>query len=530
MAFGTEGLLLRFLDLLALSLSALRYHKVRLILTTLGVVFGSLVLAISLSVREGVHETVSYEYQKHGELRLIEVHRGRFSKNVKPPPEVVTVKGNVGEERRKRLEQELTDRWQRGFVAPDDEEPRGLSREQTAQLAALDHVKSVKPLVFLSCRVSLDGKSLHAEGQGAAPQEPNLKEQIVAGDVFAAADSQSVIVSEFLLYELGVVDDDAVAGVIGKKLHLEFQSGVPSRFAVLSLFQGGGRKVSVEEERTLESIAARLPEALKKMDLEPQEKKLLEILIAEQAAKAETPVLINRELTICGVIASGDGVGKAKRSRFSWTYRGQDLVFPIKAAEEIFFHFPHPKKHGFDRVFVEVDHIDNVKEVNEKIRSMGMHTETLSEYIEREQFTYLMIFSSMTIVALIALLVAALGITNTMLMSVLERVREIGIMKAVGARELHIRLIFLIEGGLLGLVGGGLGLLLAWSATFPADAWVKSMVERRLNIQLDQSIFAFPWWLVVGVPFFAWLVTTVAAYYPARRASRIDPIQALRHE
>jgi putative ABC transport system permease protein len=521
---------LRFIDLLGLSLSALWQHKVRMILTTLGVVFGSLVLAISLSVREGVHETVSQQYQKYGELRLIDVHRNRFSRERKPPPDVVNVKGNMSAEKRQRLREELTDRWQRGFV-PSEEEERGLPKDKVAAISKLEHVRSVKPWIHLFAHVSLGDKGEYADCTATTPDDSNLKEQLVAGDVFPAANSESVVVSEYLLYQLGVVDDEAVANILGKKVRLEFQGGGPSRFSVLSLFQVTGKDLAAAEQKVLDGIAARLPAAIAKMDLGPEEKELIQKLLAEKAVKAPPePVLVTKDLIICGVLAAGEGKGKKGHSRFAWNYRGQDVILPIGVAEEIFFEFPQSKKQGFERVIVEVDHIDHVKEINETIKGMGMQSDTLIEYIEREQFTYLMIFTSMTVVALIALLVAALGITNTMLMSVLERVREIGIMKAVGARELHVRLIFLIEGGLIGLVGGLLGLLLAWGATFPADAWVKSMVERRLNIQLDHSIFAFPWWLVVGVPFFAWLVTTLAAYYPARRAARTDPIQALRHE
>lgn len=519
---------MRFADVIALSLSAMWRHKVRLVLTTLGVVFGSLVLAISLAVREGVHETVSQQYQKYGELRLIDIRHGRSSKKSQPPPELVTVKGNMSAAKRKRLEEEITDRWRRN-VLPADEEQRGIAKEQVAQIAKFEHVGSVKPLIHLYARAFLKGKAENVICQGAAPEDAALKEQVVAGNVFPAADSDSVIVSEYLLYQLGVVDDEAVADVLGKKLRFEFQAGGASRFVMLSLFEVSGQGLGAGEERVLEKIAQRLPAAIAKMDLAPDEKELIQKLLVEKAGKAAPEaVLVTRDLTICGVIATGKG--KKGYSRFAWSYQGQDVVLPLRTAENLYFKFPQFQKHGFDRVIVEVDHIDHVKDVNEKIRALGLESETLSAYIEREQFTYLMIFSSMTVVALIALLVAAIGITNTMLMSVLERVREIGIMKAVGARDLHVRLLFLVEGGLIGLVGGLLGLLLAWATTFPADAWVKSMVERRLNIQLEQSIFAFPWWLVVGVPFFAWLVTTLAAYYPARRAAATDPITALRHE
>jgi putative ABC transport system permease protein len=113
---------------------------------------------------------------------------------------------------------------------------------------------------------------------------------------------------------------------------------------------------------------------------------------------------------------------------------------------------------------------------------------------------------------------------------VLERTREIGVLKAVGARDGTILLLFLVEGALIGLVGGLLGLLLSWLLSFPGDAWVRSMVNRQLTVKLEESLFAFPWWLVVGAPVFAALTTTLAALLPARRASRINPVEALRHE
>ena len=136
----------------------------------------------------------------------------------------------------------------------------------------------------------------------------------------------------------------------------------------------------------------------------------------------------------------------------------------------------------------------------------------------------------MTCVAGVALLVSSLGIANTMLMSVLERRREIGIMKAVGAADWQLQAVFVIEGGLIGLVGGAVGLLLAWSISFPGDAWVRSMVHRDMKIELTGSIFAFPSWIGVTVVGFTVGVTIVAALYPARRAAKLDPVSALRHD
>jgi putative ABC transport system permease protein len=224
------------------------------------------------------------------------------------------------------------------------------------------------------------------------------------------------------------------------------------------------------------------------------------------------------------------GTEVPRTSIWWWAYGGFDVALPLQTAEEFYLNFPRYKTYGFERLLVEVDDVHNVKAVNDQIRALGLETFTLVEALDRERSAVLLFTSCMTIVAVIALIVAALGIVNTMLMSVLERVREIGIMKAVGARELDLRRMFLVEGGLVGLFGGLLGVILGWMFSFPADAWITYEFARQLDVKLDQSVFAFPLWLVLGVPFFSWLITTVAAYYPARRAARIDPIQALRHE
>src|SRR6185437_3816804 len=126
------------------------------------------------------------------------------------------------------------------------------------------------------------------------------------------------------------------------------------------------------------------------------------------------------------------------------------------------FRHPADREQGVAQVVLVVDDMRHVKEVVDRVEALGLGSRSIVEMIERERLTYLLIFGGMTCVAGIALLVSALGIANTMLMSVLERRREIGIMKAVGATSWQLQALFVIEGGLIGLVGGSLGLLLAW--------------------------------------------------------------------
>ena len=216
--------------------------------------------------------------------------------------------------------------------------------------------------------------------------------------------------------------------------------------------------------------------------------------------------------------------------RSNWETRDDDIILPTKEAVAFYLRTADGAKEGFGSVELTVDQEANVKQVAKTVAALGFGTFSLAEFIDTVRMNVLMVTFATAFVALVALLVAALGITNTMIMSVLERTHEIGIMKALGARTGHIRLIFLVEGAALGLAGGLIGLALAFLASFPGDAIAKSIMEPQTQTPVKGSLFDYPLWLVLGAPAVAALITTLAAVYPAHRAASVDPITSLRHE
>lgn len=127
-------------------------------------------------------------------------------------------------------------------------------------------------------------------------------------------------------------------------------------------------------------------------------------------------------------------------------------------------------------------------------------------------------------IAAISLLVGGIGIMNTMYTSVLERRKEIGIMKAIGAKNSDILSIFLFESGLLGLAGGAIGIFLGISLGKMAEF----IAYRALESNIIQA--SFPWYLILGALSFSVLIGTLSGILPAMQASRLKPIDALRYE
>ncbi len=247
--------------------------------------------------------------------------------------------------------------------------------------------------------------------------------------------------------------------------------------------------------------------------------------ISETATKKPSKTY-SEEFQIVGVLREQDGEGPRSGVRRGHVplRRGPD---PRRRGDGVRPPRPEWAEEGFDSAVVVVDREDAVKDVAKQVEKMDFRPWSLAEFIEIIRMNVLLVSVATAFIAIVALIVAAIGITNTMIMSVLERTHEIGIMKALGARDGHIRLIFVVEGVLMGLVGSGLGLLLAWLTSFPGDSIARSIMEPQtqpsLRGEITGSLLAFPLWLVAGVPALVCLITTLAAWYPASRAARGRP-------
>ena len=182
---------------------------------------------------------------------------------------------------------------------------------------------------------------------------------------------------------------------------------------------------------------------------------------------------------------------------------------------------------GYGRAMARVEHPRHLAETARAIREMGFGARTMLDELKEMRTFFLLMDLLLASVGTVALVVASLGIINTLVMAVLERYQEIGIYKAIGASDGDVRVLFLTEAAGVGLLGGGAGLLLA-----RVVAAVIDVVARRYaltqGITLPGSLFAFPWWLLAGAVLFCLAVSLLAGVYPASRAARVDPICALR--
>ncbi len=514
---------MRWIDLLRLSLASFGHQKMRTCLTTLGVVFGAFVLAASLSIDEGVQRTIERESSKGDVARKVTVSSKRRAAATRAADDV-KVAGRMAPERRERIRKILAQRPRQG---DSGQEQVNLTQDRLEALARIPHVERMIPIVGGPVVATLGNRPEEASVSSGAGEDPEFRKRVVVGRTFNSDDEQSVLLSEMFAHRIGLIDDADLDQVLGKPLRVELRGQEDGPSFSVSLADRSRSSGSRDEQSALRQLAWQIPGALDRFSLTDEEIATLRKALRQKSTAAE-PVVVADDFRVVGIFR--ELTDDEKKEAWSQFPANTDLVLPRRTAVDLAFRHPADREQGIAQAVLFVDDMRNVKEVVDKVEALGLGSRSIVEFIERERLTYLLIFGGMTCVAGVAVLVSSLGIANTMLMSVLERRREIGIMKAVGAAEWQLQALFVIEGSLIGLVGGALGLLLAWSISFPGDAWVRSMVHRDMKVFLSGSIFAFPSWIGVRVVLFTVGATIIAALYPARRAAKVDPVKALRHD
>jgi putative ABC transport system permease protein len=213
------------------------------------------------------------------------------------------------------------------------------------------------------------------------------------------------------------------------------------------------------------------------------------------------------------------------------------VFLPLKLAESLHVMQPSDlrdsmrgfnKQPSYSTISVRVKSPKQIESVEQAIKKLGFNTFSILDATRslRQFFAVLDLF--LGIFGSLALAVASIGIVNTLVMAILERRREIGIMKAIGASDGDVKKLFFAEAGAMGALGGVVGVVLGWL--------IGHVINLGTNIYLKrqslppESFWSVPWWLVGSAIVFAFVVSLVSGLYPAARAARLDPVQALRYE
>ena len=374
--------------------------------------------------------------------------------------------------------------------SPAKKESHPLNEDVRQQLSKLDRVTEVYPQIRFVTDVRYAGKSESTSVLGL-PESSRSSGSFdgMTGTFFSSPTAEEAI----LQIEFAKLLSDQPPSLVGKDIILRYA-------------ERGALSKDADDEALLDSLTGSGPPG--GISIVPREK----------------------TLRIVGVIDSDPSAGIGG-------FGGARVYIPIKTAEQLHVAQPddlqslasgNSAKPSYMAMTVRVRSPKDVPQVEAAIKELGFATFSLLDVAKSLRLVFYVFDLFLLLFGSLALTVASLGIINTLVMAILERRREIGILKALGATDRDVRSLFFAEAGAMGLFGGFFGVALGWLIG-SALTWGTTIFLHRQNLP-GVKISYVPLWLALSAIGFAIVVSLVAGLYPAARAARLNPVEALRYE
>ncbi len=484
-----------FRDLIATATGNLWRMKLRSVLTFSGIVIAIAAFVAMLSFGAGMQLNIAEQFEKLGLLSVIQV----YPKNAQE-----TDSSAVAE----------------------------LNNAALEYIEKIPGVEIVYPFESLDLVIKLGDSETTVSAQALPSKavETKLFSDLAAGELFTADSSRKVLISEDILAKLGIESADSILDksvIISIKV-AKIDSGVVSMLRPLSdIIQTRRKEMQSDTIRFVEYAQNAIRE-----ELGGALNRFIDGFMKNRETKAET-------LSVCGVF----------NSRRNGRLRLKDIILPVATARDfsssgftgnpteilaelqtgnLFVANSNSPIKDYSQATVMMEQNALYEPIRDSIEAAGFRTFSFAEQFKeiRQFFRYFNL--ALGLIGIIALMTASLGIINTMIMSITERRREIGIWMSLGADMNDIRRLFLVESGLIGLIGAIGGVIFGYIISRVGSLVAKTFMENEGVPPME--IFHIPIWLVLTALLFGVLVSLLAGFYPANRAAKIDPVVSLRNE
>lgn len=511
---------MNFTDIVALAWRNLRQARLRTSLTVIGVVVGVAAIVTMVSFGLGLQDNLLKDALARIDLftSITVIGPGADA--------VLTMQDREGSNSDGASSEEETDSEASATPEPSPTPVRLLDDAAIAELQNINGVRYVLPNLNFSNYVRFEGRTRRAS-IGGAPQSveynPRFK-NFLAGHHFTSEDAREVVATERFI----------------SWVRTKNRADRSRRRRPRGPFQAAPTKPEEERAREANEIIGKEIVLLTLRGQNAAPASVFGIPLIDLPSNGDddsTPELGNqyeeRVYRIVGVLKAQDGFDIN-------SFTDTDMFIPLEQARRFRKANRDPMSRmsellagdtGYQNAEVRVADVSQIENIKEEIKKRGFRAWSFTNQVEEIRRVFLIVNSALALIGGISLLVASFGISNTMIMSIRERTREIGVMKAIGGSDGEIMRIFFVEASLIGLTGGVLGVIGGWSI----DRVANTLANRWILRQAGQTIrhiefFSIPWYLSSGAILFALLISLIAAIYPAMRAARVDPIKALRYE
>lgn len=483
---------MKIFDLIALSARNLSRRKGRTALTVIGVAVGTCLIIVMISFGIAMNQANEAMLASWGDLTQIQVYGGS----------TVYYSGSGG-----------------SVAVGGDDQPAVLNDEMVASFTKMDHVVAATPFYQA---YSLNGTITAGKGDRYSAYLGN------AVGVYASAMEPMgfTLASGDWMTDTGSYGRDVIPVMVCEQTGYNFEDTRKS-YNSSKRYRWYGQT----------DAAGNLLEPFVDVNKD-------EMTLTLSSGDAENPKTKSWKLKVVGSINPDTAKGWWTQSSFILRIQDVKMLqeeYKDLAGSDAYY---GSDSSSYDQVYVKVDDMDNVEAVDEAIQELGFSTYSMTQQREamQEQVSQLMLI--LGCLAAFSLLVAALNIINTMTMAIYERTREIGVMKVLGCALGKIRMMFLIESGFIGFIGGVTGSVVSLVISFVLNNLTLIMaifgggggdlsgIMNSIGYYggMGSAVSVVPPWLVLLALAFATVIGLVAGILPAARATKISALEAIRHE
>jgi len=490
-------------DLFSEAMRNLGRRKMRTGLTVAGVVIGALAVVLIVSLSNGTSSFIDHHIRGVSNPNIVEAWQTKGLRLGKLADSFV---GGLGQPPRE--------------IKPDNEEEfigafkvLSIPSNQLQDLRKIEGVHTVRPFVFIMARsmeVVDDGREFDTI---VSPWIQAGPVELVGGRKFSDNNASECIVSEAYLASLGM---DSPEDLIGKRVRLHI-----SEHPALKYIGQSGTDVSTitrirESTKILQQSLKEAGGIIKGID--GKIRAVFHLIKDLNMKPAKSKGFETFEVDIIGIARKG--------LLANLIYVPDDLAEKMGRVL-----LRNPKLYTADEfgmvALLQVNNQADIPRIKNKVKEIGLKPRSLEDHLGMMHRIFGMFQKILVVFGGIAFVVAAFSIVNTLLMSVVERKREIGVLQALGATRRHIGMMFATEAAAIGFWGGVVGTIAGWMMCQIGNVWARGQWPYILG---NYDAFLPPGWLFPVLLVLTTLLGLAAGVYPAVRAARLDPVEALRYE
>lgn len=543
---------MKLIDLLHMALQNLWQRKLRTTLNLLGIVTGCCVLLMTAAGVRGVRDAFHLLFDSSEQARRIVVVSGAWT-SVDPPEEAIRVSDKVPLARRERIREALASAWRQ----KNDPGYYGLTDADLREIGELPHVLSVAANVSLPVTMTM-AETLTSTYIAEEIAGRGLDSRVVAGNVGDRLGTNDVLIHEFLAYRLGYASDADLETLVGRTITITYRvhrDQLSNFYAQLTRqWQNLSPEQQAEQAKFVEAVGQLIADIDKTTLTEEQKQMIRDLLHRDEDGAPEdgvsgdaphdavhsaadnnhdgTPqhaaelIEFQERFRVRAIIRPEETTGLA--NLFRHYYGGSDGELFLNPETAMRIQLLDPELQMFHMACVTVDSTRHLGAVSEGIEKIGCHSESARWILEGIEYQIDRSSWIVYAIAITILLTSAIGISNTLVISVLERTPEFGILKSLGARDSQVLGLMICEGMVLGVVGAVVSIVISLLLCSTGQFALRMYIEREVGGEMPGNLFQFSWWTAAGIVAIAVFICASASLLPAWRAARLDPVVAMR--